>query len=90
MLMAIGIYLESSHLQNGSMEEDVKREINKNLQNAVSVIDGMKLSFADNLKKEGEAYLDGLEKDMAEKTVVLKKIDTIITCVSELSNLYQK
>lgn len=73
-----------------SIKEDVKREINKNLQNAVSVIDGMKLSFADNLKKEGEAYLDGLEKDMAEKTVVLKKIDTIITCVSELSTLYQK
>jgi hypothetical protein len=73
-----------------SIKEDVKREINKNLQNAVSVIDGMKISFADNLKKEGEAYLDGLEKDMAEKTVVLNKIDSIITCISELSTFYQE
>lgn len=72
-----------------SIKEDVKREINKNLQNAVSVIAGMKDSFADNLKREGEAYLAGLEKDMAEKTVVLKKIESIISCVSELSTLYQ-
>lgn len=73
-----------------SIKEDVKREINKNLQKAVSIIDGMKRSFADNLKREGEAYLASLEKDMAEKTVVLKKIESIISCISELSILYQK
>lgn len=72
-----------------SIKEDVKREINKNLQNAVSVIDGMKNSFTDNLKKEGEAYLTGLEKDMKEKTVVLQKIESIIACISELSTLYR-
>ena len=32
-----------------SIKEDVKREINKNLQNAVSVIDEMKSSFAEKL-----------------------------------------
>lgn len=68
-----------------SIKEDVKREINKNLQNAVSVIDEMKTSFAENLKKEGEAYLAGLEKD-----TVLKKIESIISCISELSTLYNK
>lgn len=73
-----------------SIKEDVKREINKNLQNAVSVIDEMKTSFAENLKKEGEAYLAGLEKDMAEKATVLKKIESIISCISELSTLYNK
>lgn len=73
-----------------SIKEDVKREINKNLQNAVSVIEEMKTSFADNLKKEGDAYLAGLEKDMVEKAVVLKKIENIISCISELSTLYQK
>lgn len=73
-----------------SIKEDVKREINKNLQNAVSVIDEMKTSFAENLKKEGEAYLAGLEKDMTEKATVLKKIESIISCISELSTLYNK
>lgn len=73
-----------------SIKEDVKREINKNLQNAVSVIEEMKTSFAENLKKEGEAYLAGLEKDMAEKATVLKKIESIISCISELSTLYNK
>ncbi len=73
-----------------SIKEDVKREINKNLQNAVSVIDEMKTSFAENLKKEGEAYLAGLAKDLAEKANVLKKIESIISCISELSTLYNK
>lgn len=72
-----------------SIKEDVKKEVNKNLKNAISVIDGMKTSFADNLKKEGDAYLADLEKDMAEKTIVLNKIEEIISCVTELSNLYQ-
>ena len=49
----------------------------------------MKMSFADNLKREGEAYLNGLEKDMAEKTEVLRKISLIITHITELSNLYK-
>ncbi len=72
-----------------SIKEDVKKEINKNLQTALDVIENMKTSFADNLKKEGEEYLAGLEKDMAEKTVVLKKLDDIISCVTELSSLYR-
>lgn len=72
-----------------SIKEDVKKDINKNLQTALNVIEGMKTSFADNLKKEGEEYLAGLEKDMAEKTVVLKKLDNIISCVTELSSLYR-
>ena len=72
-----------------SIKEDVKKDINKNLQTALNVIEGMKTSFAENLKKEGEEYLAGLEKDMAEKTVVLKKLDNIISCVTELSSLYR-
>lgn len=71
-----------------SIKEDVRKEVNINLQSAVNVIDKMKVSFADNLKKEGELYLSNLEKDMAEKKEVLKKIDNIISCVTELSNLY--
>ena len=49
----------------------------------------MKYSFANNLKKEGETYLASLEKDLEEKTVVLKQIESIINCVTELSNLYR-
>ena len=81
--------ISSFRILTDSIKEDVKREINKNLQNAIRVIDGMKISFADNLKKEGEAYLASLEKDMAEKTEVLKKIELIISYVSELSYLYK-
>ena len=49
----------------------------------------MKTSFANNLKEEGEAYLEGLERDMADKTAVLKKIENIISCITELSTLYK-
>ena len=76
-------------LLSDSIKEDVKKEINKNLQNSLNVIEGMKTSFANNLKEEGEAYLEGLEKDMADKTVVLKKIESIISCITELSILYK-
>jgi hypothetical protein len=41
------------------------------------------------LKKEGEPYLASLEKDMAEKTIVLQKIESIIVGVTELSTLYK-
>ena len=81
--------ISSFRILTDSIKEDVKREINKNLQNAIKIIDGMKISFADNLKKEGQAYLASLEKDMAEKTEVLKKIELIISHVSELSYLYK-
>lgn len=81
--------ISSFRLLSDSIKEDVKREINKNLQNALQIIEGMKTSFVENLKKEGEAYLAGLEKDMQEKTVVLKKIEDIISCVTELSTLYR-
>jgi hypothetical protein len=72
-----------------SVKADVEREINKNLQGAVDVIERMKTSFADNLKSEGEEYLSRLEKDLSEKTEVLKKIDLIISNITELSNLYK-
>ncbi len=72
-----------------SIKEDVRTEVNKNLQNAITVIETMKSSFADNLKKEGEAYLASLEKDMEEKTTVLKKLEIIIECVSEIATFYR-
>ena len=81
--------ISNFRILSDSIKEDVKKEINKNLQNALSVIEGMKYSFANNLKKEGETYLASLEKDLEEKTVVLKQIESIINCVTELSNLYR-
>ena len=81
--------ISNFRILSDSIKEDVKKEINKNLQNALSVIEGMKKSFANNLKEEGETYLASLEKDMEEKTVVLKLIENIINCVTELSNLYR-
>lgn len=72
-----------------SIKVDVKTEINKNLHDALKIIDNMKNSFSDRLKKEGEKYLAGLEKDMLEKTTVLKKIESIVSCISELSTLYK-
>lgn len=72
-----------------SIKADVRKEINKNLQDALSVIDEMKKDFVDNLKSEGEAYLASLERDMKEKTVVLNKIESIIICVTDLANLYR-
>ena len=62
----------------------MKTEVNKNLSNAINVITDMKTSFADNLKKEGDSYLASLEKDMAEKTEVLKTFDQILSIINEL------
>ena len=81
--------INSFRILSDSIKEDVKKEINMNLQNALGVIEDMKTSFAENLKKEGEAYLASLEKDMAEKTIVLQKIESIIVGVTELSTLYK-
>lgn len=72
-----------------SVKEDIRTEVNTNLENAMETINDMKESFARDLKKDGEAYLDGLEKDMAEKTTILKKIDDIIANISELSDIYR-
>ena len=63
--------------------------MNKNLQESLHVIEDMKNSFADKLKKEGQEYLEGLEKDMREKTAVLEKLEVIIKHISELSTLYK-
>lgn len=81
--------IDRFRILSDSVKEDVKTEINKNLTNAIAVIAEMKTSFAENLKKEGDAYLTGLEKDLEEKTVVLQKIESIISCISELSVLYK-
>ena len=62
----------------------MKTEVNKNLSNAINVITDMKTSFADNLKKEADSYLASLEKDMAEKTEVLKTFDQILSIINEL------
>lgn len=67
-----------------SLKQDMKTEVNKNLSNAINVITDMKTSFADNLKKEGDSYLASLEKDMAEKTEVLKTFDRILLIINEL------
>lgn len=72
-----------------SIQKDVTSEITKNLGEAIEKVKGMKGNFVNNLKKEGEAYLKGIEKDMAEKTEVLKKIESIINCVNELNILYK-
>jgi hypothetical protein len=71
------------------LEEDVDQEVQKNLTEAVKVVEDMKSTFAEKLKKEGEAYLAGLEKDLAEKTAVLNKLEAIINCLTEMSALYK-
>lgn len=81
--------ISSCRIVADSIKEDVKQTINKNLKDAIKVIDSMKTSFAENLKKEGEIYLKGLEKDMEEKSVVLKKMETIINSINELYVLYK-
>lgn len=65
-------------------KQDMNTEVNKNLSHAVSIITDMKTSFADNLKKEGDNYLASLEKDMAEKTEVLKTFDQILSIIKDL------
>lgn len=71
-----------------SIIEDVKKEVDKNLKDALSLVEEMKKSFADNLQKEGDEYLASLEKDLKEKTVTLDKVKSIITCIGELKTLY--
>lgn len=71
------------------IKSDVKKEINKSLQDSISVINKMKLSFSDNLKKEGDTYLKKMEEDMEEKTEVLNKLEDIVNKVKELSILYK-
>lgn len=72
-----------------SIVEDVSKEVQKNLDKVKSVVEEMKKGFADKLTKEGEEYLAKLEKDMTEKSAVLKQLDNIISCISELSTLYR-
>lgn len=72
-----------------SLKEDVKKEISINLKNANNEIEKTRSSFIEKLKKEGKKYLDNLEKEMSEKTVVIKKIENIISCISELSTIYK-
>ena len=71
-----------------SLELDLNNEISGNLKNATSVINRMKSSFADNLQKEGEAYLTSLEKDMEQKTKVLGTLDQIISIVSDMKRQF--
>ena len=72
-----------------SIKEDVKTEVNVNLDNAIKIIDGMKIDFSQNLQKEGDEYLAQLEEEMKEKTSVLEKINSIIIIVNELASLYK-
>ena len=72
-----------------SLKEDVKKEISINLKNANNEIEKTQSSFIEKLKKEGKKYLDNLEKEMSEKSVVLKKMEDVISCISELSTLYK-
>lgn len=67
-----------------SLKQDMNTEVNKNLSHAINVITDMKTTFADNLKKEGDNYLASLEKDMAEKTEVLKTFDQILSIIKDL------
>lgn len=83
-------YLEKGLRNIGySLKEDVKKEISINLKNANNEIEKTRSSFIEKLKKEGKKYLDNLEKEMLEKTVVIKKIENIISCISELSTIYK-
>ena len=71
------------------LRDDMKREVNRNLKDAVAVINEMKTSFAESLKIEGDAYLASLEKEMMDKTNVLKQLDDVIKCIDGLNKLYQ-
>lgn len=71
-----------------SLKQDMNTEVNKNLSHAINVITDMKTSFANNLKKEGDHYLESLEKDMAEKTKVLKTFDQILSIIKDLKSQF--
>ena len=81
--------IKSLRSNGDSLKEDVKKEISINLKNANNEIEKTRSSFIEKLKKEGKKYLDNLEKEMSEKSVVLKKMEDIISCISELSTLYK-
>lgn len=72
-----------------SLQQDVSREVNQNLEGSIKLIENMEKSFGDQLKKQGEEYLAQLEKDMSEKTEVLNKMETIIQCLSDMNTLYK-
>lgn len=72
-----------------SIKHDLSTEVQQNLGEAIRAAEKMKNDFAEKLTKEGEEYLAKLEKDMTEKSAVLKQLDNIISCISELSTLYR-
>lgn len=72
-----------------SIRIDVRKEVDKNLKEVIEQIEGLKLNFSGNLKKEGEQYLNQLEKDLLDKVTVLNDIDEIIKYLTELSVLYK-
>ena len=71
------------------IKHDLSTEVLQNLGEAIRAAEKMKNDFAEKLTKEGEEYLAKLEKDMTEKSAVLKQLDNIISCISELSTLYR-
>lgn len=72
------------------LKHDIKTSVEKNLKSAIAITEDMKTSFADKLQKEGEAYLEQMEKDMQSKMEVLQKMDSIIATLTALNNLYNK
>jgi len=71
------------------IKKDVNTDVNKQLEGAIAIVEQLKKNFTEKLKKEGDAYLEMLERQMSDKKNVLDKVSKIIDCLTGLSNLYK-
>lgn len=71
-----------------ALKTEVQNQIQTSLDESVALINDMKSSFADQLQKEGEDYLNNLEKDLLKKTEVLKQINAIVDTLGRLKTIF--
>ena len=83
------LIIDDFRTMEDTISESIHSKVNDQLESVVRLIDQLKTDFASRLEKEGEAYLENLEKELSEKTSAVKKIDNIIDNLKAMSNLYK-
>ncbi len=83
------LMIKNFRAMEDALVEDIHTEVQNQLDSVQPIINQLQTDFASKLEKEGEAYLENLEKELSEKTSAMKKIDNIIDNLKAMSNLYK-
>lgn len=81
--------LDSLQNVSDTMIEDINKEVNKQLESALTTIAGMKDNFASELKSNSKDYVEKLEKELSEKKETEENLTSILNCLRALNELFQ-